>query len=592
MTFPAEWHLPIIFSLPIIVFAIMFHNTFTLVDDYGTFVTNPFIKEFGKSMASLHVQTMLYTIFIHAFGESAIPHHTLSMLLHLANVYIFYKLFQHLFHADVAFLASALFSIHPVTTEAVVWISGNPYLFNALIYNLVLFWYTKSEKTGNKTYFWYSLLTFSISLIFFRTVWLVIVPLILIVFDQFFINKRLTLKSAGKLSWFFVPLVFFILFYITGQTTERLATKMSSTPLNQQVLTPMIEGIPYAVTSFSRLYLFPKDLMIYYDGNPVGPFLYYSMFVVFFIYCALVIIAWRYRRIYAGILIMLVVTLAPTMGPARLVWYVSERYLYYGTGFFTLGVALLMYPLMHKPRYRFIILGLTGVMLIAYGCRTFLRIADYRNSETLAKATIKTSPLGLRGHDDLANSYLIEGDYVRAIPIYHHSLSLVPDANTPISNLGLIYLQYGIPTEPMLQPPAESRSVDELLNLGEVHYRNNNITNAAYYFYQATRVEPANPIGFVRLADASMEARNYTQAFALYQRALTITGPQIVLFNKTAHAASWLGDYKAAENYLKAALELDPQSAETLKNYDSLIKLQSNRVGKRIPEGTLPRGNE
>ncbi len=566
-------HKWIILAAAFISYILILPNEFTLIDDYGTFVTNPLIQDFWKSIADLRVQTILYTIFYHLFGITAIPHHIMSLSLHLGNSYLFYIIFSQLFGLPIAFIAALLFAVHPVNSEAVAWISGNPYLFNAMIYNLTLYYFIRYRITGKRSYLYKSIGFFCAATIFFRTVWLLILPLILAVVDQFFIRKKLELLKSAIILLYAVPITLYILLSMSGQVSERLATREAASPLNQQLLKPMVEGIPYTIATMSKLYIYPDNLMIYYDGNPITKTYYIGMYIVAALYIALTLILLRIRRVMGGIMIMLVFVLAPTMAPIKLVWFMSERYLYYGTGFFTLALALIMGPLLESKKYKKAAIFAVAALMITYTVRTIIRVTDYRNTETIAKATVATSPLGLRGHDDLANSYLIKNDYKTAMPIYHTSLTLVPDANTPVSNLGLIYLQFGLPESPKFDPPRDNRSSDALFHLGESYYRKNVLTNAAFYLYQSYRNDNNNTKTIYLLAETSLKAQNYPQAEKLYRLLIEKAGMDIKIFNKLAYTASWQGKYDQAHSYLQQALNLDPNDKETLSNMLELQKL-------------------
>ena len=75
-------------------------------------------------------------------------HHAISFFLHFINIFLCYFVLHHLFGAQIAFMASVLFCVHPVSAQGVAWISGIGYLlclFGSLAALLVSFhveqWY-------------------------------------------------------------------------------------------------------------------------------------------------------------------------------------------------------------------------------------------------------------------------------------------------------------------------------------------------------------------------------------------------------------------------------------------------------------------
>ena len=75
--------------------------------------------------------------------QSPVKHHILSMLVQALNLILGYYFLTPLIGADLAFASCLLFSVHPLTTQTVVWISGINYslslLFSLVMFNIVLY---------------------------------------------------------------------------------------------------------------------------------------------------------------------------------------------------------------------------------------------------------------------------------------------------------------------------------------------------------------------------------------------------------------------------------------------------------------------
>lgn len=67
------------------------------------------------------------------YVQSPKKHHTISLIIHFCNALLAYSFLIHVTNPTIAFLATLLFIIHPVTVQAVAWVSGIGYL-------LSLFW--------------------------------------------------------------------------------------------------------------------------------------------------------------------------------------------------------------------------------------------------------------------------------------------------------------------------------------------------------------------------------------------------------------------------------------------------------------------
>lgn len=78
---------------------------------------------------------------VYGFIQSPFRHHMWSLIIHYINILLIYSFTSNLFGKEVAFLATALFSIHPVSSQCVAWISGINYIYSLLFalinFNLV-----------------------------------------------------------------------------------------------------------------------------------------------------------------------------------------------------------------------------------------------------------------------------------------------------------------------------------------------------------------------------------------------------------------------------------------------------------------------
>src|SRR5580698_540243 len=72
---------------------------------------------------------LLYALLYSVFGANAAAFHCLLVILHAANTALVYALARRLFGQSIqgaAWIAAALFAVHPIHTEAVDWIAALP----------------------------------------------------------------------------------------------------------------------------------------------------------------------------------------------------------------------------------------------------------------------------------------------------------------------------------------------------------------------------------------------------------------------------------------------------------------------------------
>ncbi len=553
-------------ALCILVYANILPNEFTVVDDLSTFVNNDTIKNFPAALQSMQIQLILYSTFYHLFGITPVPLHILSILLHITNCILFFTIIKLLFDHRTALISALLFALHPINTEAITWISGNPYLFNALIFNICILTYLLYKRTKKRNYLISSVIVFIGGMGLIQTIWLVTIPLVIFIIEQTMIEKKFKPAISKQLLFYIIPLVVFGTLYIGIKGTERLATRSIEHPMNQQTLKPVIEGGPYTIFTMASLYVYPKNLMIYYDGNPVTQTYYIAMYIFTLLYAVTILVLWNKNRTLSGLLLILIVLLAPTFSPIKVSWFLSERYLYYGTGFFALMIALLLLHLQKKIKNTILIYSVIVILAGVYAYRTMLRNADYKNSITLALKTIQLSPHSIRGYDDLGGTYLLSGQYQKAARLFHKTLTILPEANTAVSNLGYIYILYGLPDKPDFIVQPDNDKAKKLYELGIKYGEQERYTNAFFYLYQASLYNPNYLEPKVAMADIYTKMQQYGFAEKQLKKTLTSFPKAYQLYNKLAFTVFQQKKYAEAEKYLREILKYEPNNKEVAEN--------------------------
>ncbi len=550
-------------------------NQFTVVDDLATFVNSETVHNFGMALKSLNIENIIYAVFYKLFGVNPVPIHIMSISLHIANSILLFTIIKNLFNRKTAIIAAILFTVHPINTEAVTWISGNPYLMITFCFHLALLLYIKFKKTQKKSYLYTAVGVLFGSIVLLQAIWLVTIPVVIFIVEQFILEKKFDVKVSQPLLYFFIPMIVFGVVFVGLKGGARLSTRAVEHPMNQQTLKPVIEGVPYTVFTMARLYLFPKDLMIYYDGNPVTTPYYVSMYIATAIYGVLILYLWKKNRAYSGLLIILLVFLAPTYSPVKVAWFLSERYLYYGTGFFTTILAGILLYAAHKFRQPLIAPIIVILLICLYVPRTFARNSEFRNTQTLAIATMRTSPHSIRGYDDIGGDYLLKGDYKSALPYFRKTLTILPDSNTAVSNLGYIYILYGYPqTENDL---TEKKPVDNLIKLGSEYFKAEQYTNSFYYVYNATLKDPSRAEPYNIMGDIYMKTNQIEKAKKMYSKVITEHPEEFLVYNKLAFIAFQEKNYDLAEKYLNDVLKRDPKNQNVIDNL-KLIEQTKNQI--------------
>lgn len=436
-----------IILLCLVVYFNSLNNELTLVDDIQGFVYDERIKDLPATLKTLVIQKIVYALSYKLFEYSPLPLRIISVFLHILVAVMVFLLMYIIFGKKLALISTLIFAVHPINTEAVTWISGVPYLYITFFMFIIFLLYLFYKLTNKKRYIIIASIVYVITLFIIQTPWVLVTPMAVVILDQFFLEKKINFASLWWIFLFTIPVTIYLVTYFTTAFQGRLEYRSGQggrVTTNAQSLKPVIEGYPYTILEMVKLYVFPKDLTVYYDGTKVTKPFYVSMYIAFFLYIFLTFYFWKKHRVMAGIFIILPILIAPTLSPIKVTWFLAERYLYPGTAFFGLAVGYGLEYLQKKYRLNHKhIWVILGIIVTLFSIRTIYRNMDWQDTETLSFANMKTSPLSVRPYNDLAGHYYYKNKIEMAIEYYEKGLEIVPTSGTAISNLGYIYLERG-----------------------------------------------------------------------------------------------------------------------------------------------------
>ncbi|MDO8265544.1 MAG: hypothetical protein Q7T41_01220, partial [Candidatus Saccharibacteria bacterium] len=329
----------ILVLLSVIVYGAILFNGFVSADDLDGYVNNQSLYNFRENVSKLYINPIIYSLFKITIGNNAAVLHLYSLLLHIINTVLVLVFVNTIFGKKIAAISSLLFAVHPLNTEAVAWFGGNSYLLNAILIFPTLILYSIFKKSGEKNYFICSVSFFVLSLIITRSVWLLVVPFIIGVLETFVFEKRVHPKSIVKICAYFIPglILFFSLNALTYRTTEL----QTSFELDYTKAVPWLNRLPYTFFKGTELLIFPKDLSIFHEGEIISTAFYGFMIFTTLAVLATILLLTKKHRIIAGLLILIIVSIAPTLSPIQVAFFIAERYMYVGSVFFTTLIAIL-----------------------------------------------------------------------------------------------------------------------------------------------------------------------------------------------------------------------------------------------------------
>lgn len=377
------------------------------------------------------------------WGLQPFGYHLVNVLLHGAIAVLVWRLLRRL-GVPGAWLAAAIFALHPVQVESVAWVTERKNVLSGLFYLLALGRYLDFEERGRERDYGVALVLFVAALLS-KSVAATMPAAALIVL--WWREGRIRRSSVVRL------LPFFALGALSGLATawlevHRVGAEGAAWDLGilQRVL--LAGRIPWFY--LSKL-LWPAGLTFSYRRwviDAANPGAWLGLL-------GLVVAGWlvwrervRWGRGPAAAGAFFVVTLFPVLGflnvyPMRYS-YVADHFQYLASlGPITLGSALLVSGWKRVGWSRVTGRVAAGALLAVLGFLTLMQGRMYRDQETLWRATLARNPQSWMAHNNLGLVLAGRGQTDAAIGQFREALREHPDGADALSNLGGAFLKEG-----------------------------------------------------------------------------------------------------------------------------------------------------
>lgn len=437
------------------------YNGFVSLDDYIYIPQNPFIKDFSWNgmkaiftsfySGNYHPLTMLsYLLEYSLFGLNPLPYHLLSVLLHLLNIWLVFKLVEELSDKKItALVVALLFAVHPMHVESVAWISERKDVLYSLFYLLSLLIYLRYLKSGLQTkYYIAALLIFVASLLSKPAA--VTLPVLLIAID-IYKGRTIQIKLLlEKIPFLLLALLFGIL-AVWSQGTEGA--------VNDAMLSYGFINKIFLFTSALAFYLlksiapFGLSAMHYFPNihNGLFPCPYYASlpFVLFIAWLLVKSVSFRKEIIFGVFFFLITVSVMLQVFPVG-ASLVSERYTYipYMGLFYIAGQWMAD---IRTKEARNAVAGLFSFFVIMFSVQTWERISVWKNDDALYNDIVEKNPdiyFGYYLRGNLKNS---QGKLQEALQDYTQAIRLKnPELAELYTSRGLVYYNLGDKKSAML----------------------------------------------------------------------------------------------------------------------------------------------
>jgi tetratricopeptide (TPR) repeat protein len=436
-------------------------------DDHHSIVDNPHIRSlqgavsflwspqsFSEDPRSAMYRPLVlisYALNYALHGYETSGYHLLNIAIHLLNCCLVYLLVRRFDGGLVgAATASALFALHPVNGEAVVYISSRSESLCATFYILAVLLYRPVEGSRSGLDRWTVLSTVSFAFALMSKSVAITLPALLLVSEL--LRHRADgvpsrLRQLLTRHWPFL-LISSLYLLSTADVVSRAIDSDSVRGLAQQLGTQT-----KALVYYASLLSLPAKLSVEHQFSVAPGLLSIDVMVPGLVILSVAVTTWRCRSALGARSVWTVwplIVLLPTLViPLNVL--VNEHHLYLPLIAFAALLGAVFEKLIDSRRH----IGLlaAAILIALYATLSHERSLVWRDSFTLWSDALVKGPYMPRPHVYVGDSYHSGGEYGRAVTEYRTALEIHPEVLSPLdrvvalNNMGASYLKMGSFTE-------------------------------------------------------------------------------------------------------------------------------------------------
>jgi tetratricopeptide (TPR) repeat protein len=526
---------------------------------------------------------MTYTVFLFEYKMwelNPFGYHFVNILIHITNALLVWLILTRL-RIGGAWLAAAIFALHPVNVETVAWITElkNTMMGLFSLLSVLAWWrFINRDETKGKDRLIYVLSLFFFALALFSKTTACTVPVAMLLILWF--RK---IRVRGRNLRLIIPYV--LLAVAAGIVTIlwEQVRGIGGEALELNYLERVLVAARALCFYIGKLVL-PVDLMFNYplwDIDWTRAVDYSWALVVFLVAAAL----WFFRsKIGRGpftAAAYFAVTLAPVLGFVSIYThyysYVADHYVYTACiGPIALFAAIVsaIHNKMH-PAGRSVLSVCLAAVLIIFGVLAWRQTHIYKDLETLWQDTLKKNPDSLLAEVNMGVLLQQRGDTEGALKRFYRALEILPNDEEAYYDIGNIYKSQGKLDEAVDCYRKALEILPEFIaarnNLANTLKMQGKIDEAVEQYKKILRLNSRDVQARYNLANTYLSQGRFDEAIACYKQAIELAPQFTAARINLAIALESSGRVDEAITEYRRVLDLDPDALVVLNSLAELI---------------------
>jgi len=495
------------------------------------------------------------------WGMIPFGYHLVNVALHALSAVLLWMILRRL-AIPGAFLAAAVFALHPVHVESVAWVTELKNCLSGFFYIAAFLVYVRYMEKPAGIFYLLAFILYLLALLS-KTVTCSLPAAILLVI---WYKKGRIAKSD------IMPLVpFFLIGLLAGILTPWVEKEHIGASGQEwhYGLWPRFLIMGRAIWFYAAKLLWPHPLIFNYPRWTIS-ILAWGQYVYLLGIVVILILLWlKRRRTGRGPIVAVLFfigTLFPALGffniyPLRYS-FVADHFQYLAS----IGLIVLFASLMEKKILsgnNIIRIFLTTVLLSCAGVKTWYQAHTYLNAEVLFRYTLEKNPSSWLALNSLGLILFNQGKVDESIALYRQSIELKPDDDVAYNGMGAALLKQGKAEDAIkyFQKAVELNPDYDvtLCNLGNTLSHLGRKEEANQYFLKAVVADPDSFAAHYFLGNNYMDLGQNQKALKHYIKAVQLNPGYAKPHQKLGEIYYSLGSYGKSIDHYRRAVKIQPQ---------------------------------